>query len=916
DGKFEDWEDISSYQDRTTTYPNTNSNIDITEYKMVSEYTHASFYIKTAQPIFQGQQLVNQGIKTDTVHIFIDSDQNKYSGYSVGGIGADALIKIDGYNNRIRSADYYMYDTLIHQDQSSPHEYKAHDWNSWSKLNSVPAKSKDNELELKAYLGEMNGDFDVYLNTLDGDGNYDFSDWVISNQKGTLTVDQLSIGGDILPKGSTENEVLKFTLKAEGADIVVEAVSLNLEGTGSDTDITTVKLYIDINNDFGFSSTIDELLDLSLNGFVNKNTEFELSPPLEIQEGQTETLFVTLDISPSATTYNTIGTTVTDINIAKGAVTGIDYLEGSKKSYIDSVPTDRIIIDGAFNDWDMLETVESYSDLDNDFPNKNVDLTEYKFNQDSEYLSLYFKVAGKMLDGERVPASSVFISTVPQPLQPEDTDGDGVPDVIDPNPNETPRPRDADDDGLYDDFETVIHGTDPNKYDTDGDDHNDYDDYYPLDPTRWKEPLLPWILGQDQANIFIDTDLNPSTGYHILDLARNINIGAEYMIEITGKYGHVLNRHYYKYNGEGQNWNWNLIGGVKVGKDSSQLETQLKLSELGLIEGQDYNIYFYISDWNKNSEDYSELITLNNETRSTSSGRTRSRGNSLKELDAGHGAKANDRFGWNVSYAGDVNNDGFSDIIVSAPYNDSADGSKADAGAAYIFSGYTNIDLNNISAAYANVSIYGENAGDHFGWSVSDLGNVDSDTKDDIIIGAPDAGSNGKAYIFYGRASWSSSYTAANADVTITGENSGNKFGRSVSGAGDFDDSGYNDIIVGAPNYGTYVGDWWNTDWSYRMNLTFDNSDQTESLTNFPVLVNLSSSNFDYSKAKSDGSDLRFIDADNTTVLNYEIEEWDTSGYSYVWVNVTGITGSSATDHIWMYYNNSGASSGENPTGV
>jgi hypothetical protein len=79
------------------------------------------------------------------------------------------------------------------------------------------------------------------------------------------------------------------------------------------------------------------------------------------------------------------------------------------------------------------------------------------------------------------------------------------------------------------------------------------------------------------------------------------------------------------------------------------------------------------------------------------------------------------------------------------------DGSSA--GAAYIFFGYPGIDLSNINAANANVTIYGENAGDHFGWSVSDLGNVDSDTKDDIIIGAPDYDSS-TAYI-----AWDSSDT-------------------------------------------------------------------------------------------------------------------------------------------------------------
>jgi hypothetical protein len=106
----------------------------------------------------------------------------------------------------------------------------------------------------------------------------------------------------------------------------------------------------------------------------------------------------------------------------------------------------------------------------------------------------------------------------------------------------------------------------------------------------------------------------------------------------------------------------------------------------------------------------------------------------------------------------------------------------------------------------ANVTIYGEEAGDHFGWSVSDLGNVDSDSKDDIIIGAPDEDSKGKAYVFYGRSNWNSHYNASDADVNISGENSGDKFGSSVSGAGDYDNSDYDDIVVGAPGYSSSTG--------------------------------------------------------------------------------------------------------------
>ena len=60
-------------------------------------------------------------------------------------------------------------------------------------------------------------------------------------------------------------------------------------------------------------------------------------------------------------------------------------------------------------------------------------------------------------------------------------------------------------------------------------------------------------------------------------------------------------------------------------------------------------------------------------------------------------------------------------------------------GAAYIFFGYSGLDTNNINAANANVTIYGNASGDLFGWSVSDSDDVNGDNIDDVIIGAPDA---------------------------------------------------------------------------------------------------------------------------------------------------------------------------------
>ena len=100
---------------------------------------------------------------------------------------------------------------------------------------------------------------------------------------------------------------------------------------------------------------------------------------------------------------------------------------------------------------------------------------------------------------------------------------------------------------------------------------------------------------------------------------------------------------------------------------------------------------------------------------------------------------------------------------------------------------------------------------------------------------------------------------------------------------------------------------WWNDSWVYRKQLTFNNCGQSENLIDFPVLVKLTTSNFNYSHCRNDGGDIRFVDADNSTLLKYHFEKWTYNGDSWIWVKVPQIDGGSATDHVWLYYGNSGA---------
>jgi len=166
------------------------------------------------------------------------------------------------------------------------------------------------------------------------------------------------------------------------------------------------------------------------------------------------------------------------------------------------------------------------------------------------------------------------------------------------------------------------------------------------------------------------------------------------------------------------------------------------------------------------------------------------------------GEDASDNFGYRVSGAGDVNDDGFDDLIVGA-YNEDAGGNAA--GAAYIFFGSTSLSIS-IDASNANVKLIGEDADDQFGTGVAGDGDVNNDGIDDVIVGAygEDAGGSaaGAAYIFFGSTSLSTSIDASNANVKLIGEDAADYFGgwagEGVSIGGDFNADGISDILVGA----------------------------------------------------------------------------------------------------------------------
>ena len=148
-------------------------------------------------------------------------------------------------------------------------------------------------------------------------------------------------------------------------------------------------------------------------------------------------------------------------------------------------------------------------------------------------------------------------------------------------------------------------------------------------------------------------------------------------------------------------------------------------------------------------------------------------------------------FGGSVGTAGDVNNDGFADVIVGAP---DFDGDVVDEGAVAVYFG-SSTGLNQVAVQVRQPS---NQAGANFGISVGTAGDVNRDGFADVIVGAYNYnnGQNeeGRAFVYHGSASG----LGPTPSWTAEPDQADTIFGGSVGTAGDVNGDGYADVIVGA----------------------------------------------------------------------------------------------------------------------
>jgi hypothetical protein len=290
------------------------------------------------------------------------------------------------------------------------------------------------------------------------------------------------------------------------------------------------------------------------------------------------------------------------------------------------------------------------------------------------------------------------------------------------------------------------------------------------------------------------------------------------------------------------------------------------------IGGDDYAGFSVSSAGDVNNDDYDDLLigAYQGDPNDTNSGETYLVfGNQLANLDKAGGTTADgkinlsalqgttaatgygyiingidggDLSGASVSSAGDVNSDGYDDLLIGAYKADAGSPSKSSAGETYLIfgnqlaaldtksgsstaDGSINLsDLITLKGA-AGYIIYGIRGSDKSGFSVSSAGDVNDDGYDDLLIGAylsdPNDTNSGETYLVFGgqlanldkagstTADGKINLSALNGTTgyIIKGDAAGDESGWSVSSAGDVNKDNYDDLLIGAHNADSKAGE-------------------------------------------------------------------------------------------------------------
>jgi hypothetical protein len=294
------------------------------------------------------------------------------------------------------------------------------------------------------------------------------------------------------------------------------------------------------------------------NKFKNGFLTFELNLPIILHIEEKISILVLIDLSSDIEINSCLGLKLKEINAINTTITIIN--QEQKLAYLGEIP-DIVTIDGAFGDWQKNdEKIVSYDKDDRKVPNPNLDVQEFALASDNNKFDFYFRVDGELLTAVSLPIN------------------------IKPIKN-------------YFEYPQL----------TTENDKNDF-------TTQNISQIPKELIAKDMLYLYIDIDQNIYTGYR----AKWLPIGADFMLEITGKNGEILEHSLYQYSIEKiLNCNsfgpWEFIDTIPAAKDRTQLETSIYFEMLELdieLETTEINIFYLLSNWDNSIVDASDQFNI------------------------------------------------------------------------------------------------------------------------------------------------------------------------------------------------------------------------------------------------------------------------------------------------------------------
>ncbi|MFQ6106556.1 MAG: hypothetical protein ACE5QF_03065, partial [Thermoplasmata archaeon] len=549
DASFSDWDNV--IRTGVKSDQAVDSNIDMIQVSVEDNNDYLSFFIQVRGSILQGDV---QGRIADVFDIFLDVDRRSDTGYEVSGIGADFLVQIAGIGGQVEVARLSRFDTLRNP----------RDWNSWITASSIPAASSGDSLEAQVYwetLAPEAGQLDVYFHSKSWMGDEDFSDYVVSNSKGILSIIQRSlIAADVLT-GSNQ-PLLQLDIQALEKDITLRQINVEMRGTVEPSDISYLRL-------------VDEAgTPLEQRIFLGGTVSFAHEKLIE--EGSSARFVVLADIGAS-TSGHTIGARISsrnDVLCDNGTVSLLTIASERDLGYVGALPPSPTI-DGAFAEWTST-TLDPLGEQSTS-GNANIDLSGFSFTVWGSDAYFYFEVDGTMLEGRSIMTRSPFI--VGEQPNIADSDMDGVPDDVDGpsgsgiyrfdfNNDGTPdlqESNDVDGDGMLDypfGPDMWLNTTIPVSYPV---------EYANQSVTRYVGPVeLPPQYGYDVARIYIDSDNSTLTGYS------HLSIGSDFLVELSGISNEIVSADFMAFSGSfpGE-WKWQDLGSPETYETLSKMEVAI-----------------------------------------------------------------------------------------------------------------------------------------------------------------------------------------------------------------------------------------------------------------------------------------------------------------------------------------------------